>query len=118
MGFAVCATRRICFDGDRLEARQLTICTSLRVVSSMFDTSDHGFCSKNVVRILLRCHPRQRGSQKLLYAWRHRRHRTHRMYTPSGPLGSMIADIPAIIAELNILNWPVFANSLKSGTSR
>lgn len=30
----------------------------------------------------------------------------------------MIALIPAIIAELNILNWPVTLNKRKSGTSR
>ena len=72
---------------------QLTICTSFRVVSSLFATSCHGFCSRNVVRIF-------------------------RIVSLSGPRGSMMAEMPAIMALLNMRSCPVIAYRRKLGTSR
>lgn len=68
-----------------------TIWTSFLVVASLVATSCQGLSSRKVVKIFL-------------------------IWSESGPLGSMIALIPAIMALLNILNCPVMVNSLKSGT--
>lgn len=73
------------------EKKKQTIWTSFLVVASLVATSCQGLSSKKVVNIFL-------------------------IWSESGPLGSMIALIPAIMALLNILNWPVMANNLNSGT--
>lgn len=78
--------------GDvRTKKKRQTIWTSFLVVASLVATSCQGLSSRKVVKIFL-------------------------IWSESGPLGSMIALIPAIMALLNILNCPVMVNSLKSGT--
>lgn len=59
--------------------KKRTIWTSFLVVASLVETSCQGLSSKKVVKIFL-------------------------IWSESGPLGSMIALIPAIMALLNILN--------------
>lgn len=63
----------------RCTEKKRTIWTSFLVVASLVETSCQGLSSKKVVKIFL-------------------------IWSESGPLGSMIALIPAIMALLNILN--------------